>query len=483
MKNRYNISAEKKFENLLESAPDAIVIINNQSIIELVNLQTEKLFGYDRKEIIGKKIDILIPDRYRDNHHSHVTKYFMNPKVRLMGKGLELNGKKSNGSEFPVEISLSPMKTPDGMWVSAAIRDISERKAAEKRFENLLESAPDSIVIINNQNIIELVNLQTEKLFGYDRKEIIGKKIDILIPDRYREKHNNHVTNYFKNPKVRLMGKELELNGKKSNGLEFPVEISLSPMMTPEGLWVSAAIRDISERKAVEEKIAKYTIEMEQFAYIASHDLREPLLTIKNYFEILVEEELSQTLNENAKKYIQIIIRASNRMDTLISELLEYSRLSNEIKFEDVDCNELLKQVKEDLALIISSSGMNIHIDNLPIVNANSLKLKLVFQNIINNSIKFRRKDVIPEISITSSKIKNGWQFKIKDNGIGMEEKNNTKIFNMFQRLHNKNEYEGTGIGLAHCKKIVEMHNGKIWVESKLGLYSCFYFTILTENL
>jgi PAS domain S-box-containing protein len=354
---------------------------------------------------------------------------------------------------------------------------------SEKKFENLLESAPDSIVIINDKSIIELVNIQTEKLFGYTRQEIIGKKIDILIPDRHKENHHNHVSKYFTNPKVRLMGKELELNGKKSDGLEFPVEISLSPMITTDGIWISAAIRDISERKAAEDKIIKYSLEMEQFAYIVSHDLREPLLTIKNYIKILTEEEINDSLNKNAKKYAEIIIRASNRMEALINELLEYSRLSDKMDFEKIDCNDLIDQIKKSLNLIIDSSGTKIFVNKLPVVRANSLKLKLVFQNIIDNSIKFRRKDVIPEIHISFIKVKNGWQFEISDNGIGMEEKHGAKIFNIFQRLHNKSEYEGIGIGLAHCKKIVEMHNGNIWVNSKLGLFSTFYFTILTEKL
>lgn len=361
--------------------------------------------------------------------------------------------------------------------------NVNIKVSAEKRFENILELAPDSIIIVNSKNIIELVNIQTEKLFGYTKTELIGKKIDILIPERHRINHEQYVTEYLKNPKVRLMGKGLELNGIRKDGSEFPVEISLSPMITDQGIWVSAAVRDISERKIAELKLKKYSNEMEQIVYIASHDLREPLLTIKNYFKILIEEEIKQELSADAKKYKDIIINASNRMEVLIKEILAYTRLNREIPFDQVDCNELLTQVIEDLSASINSSKAAIHIDNLPTIKANATALKLVFQNIINNSIKFRKIDEPLKIDISCRKIHNGWEFRINDNGIGMEGKNTDKIFKMFQKLHSHHEFEGTGIGLAHCKKIVDLHNGKIWVESELGSHSTFYFTILTENI
>ena len=240
-------------------------------------------------------------------------------------------------------------------------------------------------------------------------------------------------------------------------------------------------------KKETEEKIRKYSMlesktkEMEQFAYITSHDLREPLLTIKNYLEIL-EEDYGETLSTGAHNYTTAMSKAANRMDVLINGLLDYSRLSKVKQLQQVDCNETLTEVMADLNSLITSAKAIITVSELPLLQAYPLELKLLFQNIIHNAIKFHKKDVKPELFISAKEVENRWQFQIRDNGIGIAEKDRERIFFMFQRLHGRSEYEGTGIGLTHCKKIAELHNGKIWVESVQGEWSSFYFNILTNN-
>jgi len=227
--------------------------VNPQGTIVLVNAQTEKLFGYARQELVGQLVEKLVPERFRSMHPSHRSGFFDAPKVRSMGSGLELYGLRKDGSEFPIEISLSPLETEEGMLVSSAIRDITERKKAENKFRGLLESAPDAVVIVDHSGRISLVNSQTERLFGYKREQMIGQPVEILVPGRFREGHPGHRGRYFSDPKIRSMGSGLELYGLRSDGSEFPVEISLSPLETEGGVLVSSTIRDVTERKKTEE--------------------------------------------------------------------------------------------------------------------------------------------------------------------------------------------------------------------------------------
>lgn len=255
--------ADLKSGGLLESAPDAIVIVDRAGCITLVNAQMEALFGYGRDDVLGHPVEVLLPERLREAHLAHRAAFVADPRTRPMGVGLELAGRRKDGTEFPIEISLSPFQTDGEILVISVIRDISERKRVEQRFRGLLESAPDAIVIADRAGRIALVNTQTERLFGYERADLLGQPVEILLPKRLWALHATHRASYVADPHTRPMGVGLELFGRRRDGSEFPVEISLSPLETDEGLLetdegllVTSVIRDISDRKRAEEERA-----------------------------------------------------------------------------------------------------------------------------------------------------------------------------------------------------------------------------------
>jgi two-component system cell cycle sensor histidine kinase/response regulator CckA len=249
--------ADARFQALLDAAPDAIVAVMPDGSIELVNAQAERLFGYPREELLGQSVDLLVPDRFRNAHPANRDGYFAEPRPRPMGAGMELAGRRKDGSEFPAEISLSSIDTDDGRLVSAAIRDVSERRRAEAKFRGLLEAAPDAIVGVGPDGTIALVNAQTERLFGYAREELLGQRVELLVPDRVRDQHPGHRQRYFADGQPRPMGAGMELAGRRKDGTEFPAEISLSSIETEDGRLVSAAIRDVTDRRRAVEAQAQ----------------------------------------------------------------------------------------------------------------------------------------------------------------------------------------------------------------------------------
>jgi len=359
------------------------------------------------------------------------------------------------------------------------------KEGSEELFRSLLESAPDAIVICDEQGNIKLINRRTEELFGYNRAELLGQPVEILIPASAHEMHRKYRTAYTRAPAVRPMGINLDLYGQHKNGRLIPVEISLSPMKTKEGTFIISVVHDISQRKRAQEQLAEQAkelarsnAELEQFAYVASHDLQEPLRMVASYCQLLAKRYRGK-LDADADEFIGFAVEGANRMQRLINDLLTYSRAGakDSSHFSSVSTQELLDQVLDNLRLAIEEAHAEINIGPMPTVFADARQIVQLFQNLMSNAIKFHSDDPL-KIDISAEDKGENWLFTIKDNGIGIPTEFYEKIFVIFKHLHSREKYPGTGIGLAICKKIVERHNGRIWIESEPGKGAKFRFTL-----
>jgi PAS domain S-box-containing protein len=366
---------------------------------------------------------------------------------------------------------------------------------AEQKFRSLLEAAPDAMIISDADGCISLANSQAEIMFAFPREELIGQNIRMLVPD-----WSSH------SAPARAKGlagpaSPAELWARRKNGHRFPVEISLSPLQTEEGLLLTSAIRDVTERRradeairelnaTLEQRVAERTQELlrsnealrqsnddlNQFAYAASHDLQEPLRMVALYSQMLQRKYYGK-LDADADQYISYVIGGARRMEMLLKDLLTYSQTgsSAEGPAETVDFIDVIRKVLLNLQASVEQSGALITWDTIPAVHAHEVCLVQLLQNLVGNAIKYRGQDA-PRIHISAQWREPEYVLSVQDNGIGIEPEYAQQIFKIFKRLHGQ-DYPGTGIGLAICQRIVETYGGRIWVESK-GEGSCFYFTL-----
>ncbi len=374
----------------------------------------------------------------------------------------------------------------------SAIRDVTARKSAEKalrasevKFRGILESAPDAMVVVNQGGEIVLLNLQAEKQFGYRRDELVSQEVKNIIPEGFAERLIADGLRSAEDALAQRIGTGIELTGRRKDGGEFPIELMLSPLESAEGILVTAAIRDISARKKAEANLLQKVAELNrsneelgQFAYMASHDLQEPLRMVASYTQLL-SRRYKGKLDSDADEFIAFAVDGASRMQRLIQDLLAYSRVGTEgSNLLDISSEDALQQALINLRSAIEESGALVTHERLPTVLADETQLSQLFQNLVGNAIKYQGSGV-PKVHIAAAM--NGgskWTFSVQDNGLGIEPQYFERIFGMFQRLHKREAFAGTGIGLAICKKIVEQHGGSISVESQPGQGSTFRFAL-----
>jgi PAS domain S-box-containing protein len=483
---------EGRYRGLLEAAPDAMVVVNQSGEIVLLNVQAEKQFGYRRDELLGQKVTNIIPVGFAERLVADDLRSAEDASAQQIGTGIELIARRKDGGEFPIEIMLSPLASVEGTLVTAAIRDISVRKAAEThlaqmegRYRGLLEAAPDAMVVVNQSGEIVLLNVQAEKQFGYRRDELLGQKVTNIIPVGFAERLVADGLRSAEDASAQQIGTGIELIARRKDGGEFPIEIMLSPLQSTEGTLVTAAIRDISVRKKAAvvllqkvDELNRSNEELGQFAYIASHDLQEPLRMVASYTQLL-SRRYKGKLDADADEFIAFAVDGASRMQRLIQDLLTYSRVGTKGRdLRPTSSEDALEQALVNLRGSIEGSGAKVTHDALPAVMADEMQLTQLFQNLIGNAIKYQNHGT-PHVHISAAM--NGdkkWTFAVKDDGIGIDPQYFERIFGMFQRLHKREEFAGTGIGLAICKKIVERHGGRISVESTLGHGATFRFAL-----
>lgn len=474
-----------RFTNVLEALVDSsslgLIVLDSRNRVQIWSRGAEQILGWREEELLDHTLPLQLP---LDGglHLDHI----------------EAHLHRKDGSVIDVELRTFPMRHSSGEAGGAIVVIMDTSRRTAQRFEELVEAAPDGIIEVDHDGGIVLVNRVTERLFGYDRDELLGQPVEVLVPENLRALHTRHRSGYKQNPVTRPMGAGLALRGRRKDGSHFPVEISLSPMRSEDGSRVITVVRDISERKQAEDRLRavqeNYTRELElrnreieqanqlksEFLANMSHELRSPLHTIIGFAELLAEE-LEGPLNEKQQRFIDHIHKDSLHLLELINDVLDLSKIESgrlELQREAFNIAAVMEEALSSLRSRAAAKSIEIEIEVSMVVFADRLRFKQILHNLLTNAVKFTPKN--GRVWVTARGREGFAEISVADNGIGITEDQHQVIFDKFYQVNaaTKGGYEGTGLGLAITKRLVEQHGGRIWLKSQLGKGSCFTFTI-----
>jgi PAS domain S-box-containing protein len=486
---RTSEAAYREQAELLDLTHDAIFVRDMEDKIIYWNRAAERLYGWPSAEACGQVARKLLQKRFP------VSLDQIEAEVRARGSWEgEVVHHSRKGAEIIVSSRWALRTNSAGQPLSIleSNRDITQRKDQEQKFRNLLESAPDAMVIVDRDGLVQIINAQTERLFGYSREELIGKPVEMLVPQRFHAEHVGHRSHYADSPHPREMGAGLELAGRRKDGTEFPVEISLSPLKTQGGTLISSAIRNVSDRRHAEEEIRKLNSvlrdrvaelnavnkELESFSYSVSHDLRAPLRHIDGFARILKEEH-GRELSQDGTRYLDRVLEAANHMGHLVDDLLNLARIGRrEIAKQRVRLEDVVRQAIAELPPETPARNIEWLIEPLAYAECDPGLMKLAFSNLLSNNAKSTRTRENAVIEVGECESRGAPAYFVRDNGVGFDPRYADKLFGVFQRLHRQEDFEGTGIGLATVQRIIRRHGGEIWAEAEPDRGATFFFTL-----
>lgn len=464
---------------LLETTTDALLIVNSSGDIVFVNSVASRLFGYTSDELIGEAIEVLIPHSLRKRHERDRQRYRGAPHSRPLVSGLSLQGQRKNGEIFDAEVSLAPVDNDGEALVASVVRDISKGDQSEAYFRHLLRAAPDAMIIVDENGRIAIANDQSEKMFGYPHDDLIGKSIETLLPTSARERHVNHRNRFLRDPRLRPMGSGMELYARRADGFEFPVEISLSPIESASGKFVSSVIRDVTERREMERDLIAARQEAERahkantaFLAAASHDLRQPVQAL-----CLLTGALQRTVkDELALEMIDSQMHSLDAMTNLLNSLLDISRLDSgaiEPEIEEFPLQRLIDRLAAEFTRQARQKGLTfIATPSTAIVRSDPNLLGEIVQNFVSNAVRYTN---VGEVQLDCRVDGTDLLVDVIDSGIGIAPEHYDDIFREFHQLRvDAPSNEGFGLGLAIVRRLADLLGHAVSVHSEQGVGSRF---------